>query len=95
MGLGICLLPCEKITGDWKKLGRRLDIKDETLQEIHQADDELSEKGYYMLKQWKQKQGSGATYQALCDESQHKLVLRQDLAEQFCYAKDGNYFFKF
>ena len=85
----------QKITGDWKKLGRRLDIKDETLQGIHQAHDEPSEKGYHMLKQWKQRQGSGATYQALCDALQHKLVLRQDLAEQFCYLKDGKYFFKF
>ena len=82
----------QKITGDWKKLGRRLGIKDETLQEIHQAHDELSEKGYHMLKQWRQIRGFGATYQALCDALQHKLVLRQDLAEQFCYIKDGNYF---
>ncbi|KAL9973771.1 hypothetical protein ACROYT_G020269 [Oculina patagonica] len=75
----------QKIAGDWKKLGRRLDINDAKLQEIHEAHDQLSERGYHMLKHWKQERGSAATYQALLGALQHKLVLRQDLAEQFCY----------
>jgi len=43
-----------------------------------------------MLKHWKQEKGSGATYQALCDALKHRLVQRQDLAEQFCYI-NGKY----
>ncbi|XP_020617491.1 protein argonaute-2-like isoform X2 [Orbicella faveolata] len=38
-----------------------------------------------MLKHWKQEKGSAATYEALCGALKHRLVQRQDLAEQFCY----------
>ncbi|KAL9973767.1 hypothetical protein ACROYT_G020265 [Oculina patagonica] len=75
----------EKIEGKWKKLGRRLHIDDAKLQEIHEAHDQLSEKGYHMLRHWKQENGSAATYQALRNALQHRRVQRQDLAEQFCY----------
>ena len=43
-----------------------------------------------MLKHWKQDKGSAATYEALCGALKHRLVKRQDLAEQFCYI-DGKY----
>ena len=43
-----------------------------------------------MLKHWKQEKGSAATYQALCGALTHRLVKRQDLAEQFCYI-NGKY----
>ena len=76
---------------DWKKLGRRLGVSDAKLQEIDQAHEQLSEKGYQMLQQWKQSKGADATYQALCDALQHKLVQRQDLVEKFCCIK-GIYF---
>ncbi|KAL9961100.1 hypothetical protein ACROYT_G029984 [Oculina patagonica] len=79
----------EEIAANWKKLGRRLGIGDPKLQEIHEAHDQLSERGYDMLKHWKQDKGSAATYQALCDALTHKLVQRQDLAEQFCYINYG------
>ncbi|KAL9973742.1 hypothetical protein ACROYT_G020236 [Oculina patagonica] len=75
----------EKIEGNWKKLGRRLHINNPKLQEIHEDHEQLSERGYHMLKHWKQQKGSAATYQVLRDALQHKLVQRQDLAEQFCY----------
>ena len=81
----------EKIAGKWKKLGRRLDINDPKLQQIHEEHDQLSERGYHMLKHWKQEKGSAATYQALSDALKHNLVQRQDLTEQFCYIH-GNYF---
>ena len=80
-----------KIAENWEKLGRRLGIEDPKLKEILQAHEQLSERGYHMLKHWKQKKGSAATYQALCDALKHNLVQRQDLAEQFCYIH-GNYF---
>lgn len=75
----------------WEKLGRRLNISEPKLAEICQARDQLSEKAYYMLKHWKQEKGCAATYQALCGALKHKLVQRQDLAEQFCYI-NGKYF---
>ena len=79
------------IARDWMKLGRRLDVGDSMLQEIAKAHEQLSEKGYHMLRRWKQIKGADATYQALCDALQHQLVQRQDLAEKFCYV-NGNYF---
>ena len=78
----------------WIKLGRRLSLQDAELQEISRGHDQLSEKGYYMLKDWRQKKGSAATYQALCEGLEHKLVQRQDLAEKFCHV-DGNYFVQY
>ena len=75
----------------WTTLGRRLGVDDPMLQEIDEAQYKLSEKGYHMLKRWKETKGAKATYQALCDALQHKLVQRQDLAEKFCY-NNGNYF---
>ena len=74
----------------WKRLGRRLHVSDAKLREIDQAYDQLSKKGYYMLKHWRQEKGSAATYQALCDALKHRLVQREDLAVQICYIK-GNY----
>ena len=81
----------DEIAEKWEKLGRRLAVGEARLREISQANDQLSEKGYQMLKHWKQNKGSAATYQALCDALQHKLLQRQDLVEKFCYKK-GNYF---
>ena len=78
-----------EIAKDWIKLGRRLEVSDPNIEEIDEAHDRLSEKGYHMLKHWKQDKGSAATYQALCEALQHKLVQRKDLAEKFCY-RNGN-----
>ena len=78
-----------EIAEKWIKLGRRLGVHDAQLQEINKGHDQLSEKGYHMLKHWKQEKGSAATYQALCEALQHKLVRRKDLAEKFCH-RNGN-----
>ena len=80
-----------EIAEKWEKLGRRLGVSDPKIQEIKRAHDQLSEKGYQMLKHWKQEKGFAATYQALCAALQHTHVQRQDLAEKFCYI-NGNYF---
>jgi len=80
-----------KIVENWKSLGRRLGVTDSKLLEIEKDHEQISEKGYYMLKHWKQEKGCAATYQALCGALKHKLVQRQDLAEQFCYI-NGKYF---
>ena len=84
----------DEISKDWFRLGRRLGVSDPKIVEIHKAHDQYSEKGYYMLKQWKQENGSAATYQALCDALQHKFVRRKDLAEKFCYI-NGNLFLQY
>ena len=78
-----------KIAKDWIKLGRRLEVSDPDIEEIDQAHDGLSQKGYHMLKHWKQEKSSAATYQALCEALQHTFVQRKDLAEKFCYI-NGN-----
>ena len=80
----------DEIGETWKKLGRRLRVSDPHIQEINKAHDQLPEKGYHMLKHWKQEKGSAATYQELCDALQHTRVQRLDLAEKFCYI-NGNY----
>jgi len=64
------------VVENWKRLGRRLDVSDSKLQELDQAHDQPSEKGYYTLKHWKQEKGSHATYQALCVALMHKLLQR-------------------
>ena len=79
------------IGGDWKKLGRRLGVSDPELEDIDRHHDQMSEKGYYMLKHWIQKNGSDATFQALCNGLSNGLVQRKDLAEEYCYI-NGNYF---
>ena len=83
-----------EIAEKWIKLGHRLGVSDAELQGINQGHYQLDEKGYHMLKHWRQKKGSAATYQALCDGLNHKLVQRQDLAEKFCHI-DGNYFVQY
>ena len=67
------------------KLGRRLEIQDPKLEEIDKTDVDLSEKGYRVLRHWTLEKGSAATYQVLCQALQHRLVNRQDLAEEHCY----------
>ena len=84
----------EEMAKDWIKLGRRLGVSDPNVVEINKAHDQYSEKGYHMLKHWKQENGSAATYQALCNALQHKLVRRKDLAEKLCYI-NGNLFLQY
>ena len=79
------------IAEGWRKLGRRLKLDESTLQEIDNDYDQLSEKGYHMFMRWKQNTGANATYQALRDALQHKIVHRQDLVE-FCFFR-GNYLY--
>ena len=66
------------------KLGRRLKVKDPVLQAINQRYEQLSEKGYRMLKSWKQENGCTATYRVLYDALIHELMQRQDLADKYC-----------
>ena len=83
-----------EIAEKWKTLGRRLGLSDAEIRGIDNDHNRLSEKGYQMLKCWRQKNGSAATYQVLSDGLKHRLVGRQDLAEQFC-DNDGNYLLQY
>ena len=80
-----------EIAEKWMKLGRRLGVKEAKLQDIKQRYEELSERGYHILLDWKQKNGREATYQILNSALQHKLMQHKDLAEQICYSH-GNFF---
>ena len=74
----------KRISNDWRTLGRRLNFNEAKLQEFDDSHKQISEKAYFMLLAWKQRDGSAATYsvlnQALCDP----LVERKDLAQIFC-----------
>ena len=82
------------IAGKWTSLGRRLGVSDAELERIDLGYNLMPEKGYQMLKCWKETKGSAATYQALCAGLRDRLVKRQDLAEKYCYIK-GNYFLQY
>lgn len=81
-----------EIAEKWMKLGRRLGFNEPKLQDIEQNHRQLCEKGYHMLMDWKQENGSAATYQNLNVALQHKLVQCKGLAEQICY-RHGNHFY--
>ena len=69
----------------WKKLGRRLKIDEQELDDIDQAHKDLWGKGFKMLLCWKMCNGPAATYEILGDALQHGLVHRRDLARKFCF----------
>lgn len=75
------------ISDKWINLGRRLNIEETKLQAITKDVDSLNERGFQMLKHWKQKQGSGANYKSLADALKHKLMERKDLAEKYCFKR--------
>jgi len=74
-----------EIINQWKKLGRRLmENADEMLDAIDNRNDEVNEKAYKMLLEWKQAKGSCATFRVLHDSLCDDLVKRRDLAEKYC-----------
>ena len=68
----------------WVKLARRLGIEESKIIAIDANEEELSEKAYKMLLQWKQANGRRATYEVLFEALDHKLVDRIDLAIKYC-----------
>ena len=76
------------IAGDWDHLGRRLPgIEDEDIEEIEDRYKSLSKRGYHILKRWKRNKEEAADYKTLHDALVHRLVMRRDLAEKYCYEK--------
>lgn len=74
----------QKISKDWKRLGRRLSFEEADLQEFDDRRHEISEKAYVMLLRWKQRKGSDATYSVLNNALRDRLVDRTDLAQELC-----------
>ena len=68
----------------WKRVGRRLKIKEPRLTAFDNGNKDFSEKTYKMLLHWKGRDSSAATYTVLHDALCHPLVNRTDLAEQIC-----------
>ena len=75
---------CFVLNGSWKKLARRLQIKESKINSIDSKEEELSEKAYQMLLHWKQVNGREATYEVLFQALNHQLVDRPDLAKTYC-----------
>ena len=76
-----------QLGSDWKKLGRRLKIKEGVLSDLElntQLYPDLSEKACAMLKKWRKTEGKSATYKVLYQALCHKHVERKDLAEEIC-----------
>lgn len=79
------LLDLSQKLDKWKPLGRHLlDMDESIITQIHMENEELEEKAYQMLRHWKQKKHSAATYHALYTALCR--VNRKDLAEEFCCA---------
>ena len=70
---------------DWMRLGRRLGVSHPELDEIEERWPYLREKAYRMLRSWKQKNSSNATYRILRQALCHEFVKRRNLAEKICF----------
>jgi len=73
-----------KIADKWDALGRRLGFDRAMLIAFHKDNEKLFDKAFNMLMDWKQKEGSAATYQALYDALCNRLVDCRGLAEHIC-----------
>lgn len=72
----------------WKRLGRVLGFLKPVLDEVDTQQEPLMEKGYRMLRQWKERLGAAASYKVLNGALRHESVQGQDLAETFCQGRD-------
>ena len=72
------------IGNKWRILGEFLGVEEE-LESIDERYKSLSDKGFYMLKHWTQKNGSSATYRVLSGALEDELLARKDLSQKYCY----------
>ena len=68
--------------GNWKQLGRALDLPDADLDQIDHDCHFLLEKSYQMLIKWMEREGSAATYGNLAKGLNE--VGKKDLVQKFC-----------
>ena len=69
---------------EWKPVGRRLKFKEARLTAFDNEEKKYSEKIYKMLRHWKKRNGSRATYKVLHDALCHENVNCTDLAQKLC-----------
>ena len=67
---------------DWIRLARVLRFKGRDMEEIESRYKNVFEKTSRMLQQWKEMNGSAATYAVLRDALGHPFVGRKDLADK-------------
>lgn len=73
-----------KLGNSWEALARRLGCEKADTDGFNTSKETYTEKQLAMLKKWKQRLGSDATYEVLWDALCHEFVGRKDLAEMFC-----------
>ena len=74
----------DKLADKWQKVGRRLGIDHARITAYHKENEQLSEKAFKMLWDWKQSKGSDGTYQDLYDALCHELVKCKLIAQDVC-----------
>lgn len=75
----------------WEPPGRRLNIEDKKLTAVDKKNVQCNEKAYKKLRHLKQKEGSAATLEVLCDALCHEFLNRKDLAEKIFQWNAWNY----
>ena len=73
-----------RLGDSWETLGRRLNFHDAEMTGFDDENKKLAKKAFCMLRAWREKYSSQATYQVLYDALCHGFVNRRDLAEEFC-----------
>ena len=74
----------QRLGRSWKNDAQRIPMKEKRKMGFRKEGDRYSEAAYIMLRNWKKRAGSDATYQVLYDFLCHTVVNRRDLAEEFC-----------
>ena len=69
---------------NWESLAHLLCFTKDKVGVFDDDNVKLRDKVYRMLIVWKDREGSRATFRVLHDALCHRLVNRQDLAEEFC-----------
>ena len=75
---------------NWRSLARRLHFMDAEIKEFDIKKENVNEKVYLMLRKWKLRNGSGATYEVLYHALCHPYVNHHDLAYKFCIAASSS-----
>ena len=82
------MLLSRKLGDDWRTLALRLGLEWEEVNALHLLNKKLADKAANeMLRVWKIRKESAATYQALYDALCHEQVACKALAEEFCCSK--------
>ena len=70
----------------WKVIGRLLGLKDTLLDQIEMNNSHnVYEQCYEMLSAWKRRQEPDATCEKLRKALSHKLIMKNDLVQSYCY----------